>query len=99
MISVALTAAVPAKGQNIVKNNVSNHSKKKKINEFNYINYFHLKASVQHCSAMRVNLLYHIVSMQVPLLTPQIHCCLCVGAKTLDAPSVHCTLQLHEAES
>lgn len=29
MISVALTAAVPAKGQNIVKNNVSNHSKKK----------------------------------------------------------------------
>lgn len=52
---------------------------------------------MQHCCGMRVNLLYYIVSMQVPLLTPQIHRCLCVAAKTLDAPSVHCTLQLHEA--
>lgn len=65
--------------------------KKKKINEFDENNYFHLKASVQHCSAMRVNVLYYIVTMQVHQLTQKIQRCLCIAAKTQDAPSVHCS--------
>lgn len=89
MISVALTTAVPAKGQNIVKNKLCFQSFKKnknqwiQWNQWNQLPVFPFKSL---CTALFCNAsqpLYYIVTMQVPLLTPKIHRCLCVAASAL----------------